>query len=606
MRKALAALLVLSIMASASFAEWSEMLRVVVQDQNGYPVAGEKVTVKYQKNRFLATETVEETKSETTGGTAYMVPGNQTPSNLTLEELGVVEASVPVVDEYFEENVEPSEVKVTITRPDLSDADGLITGYTGPDGVFETLVRDFVPQANETKDYLVTVRGEERRVSYQQNVIGGRHVEFFRTKDSLIKLPILVVDFKDEPLAGALVDAPCWPGKNITTGAGGMVTIYPKTRSCKLTVTYGVFRTERSVAVKAEQIVLLRIIRDGDGFRVAALDSAEKPVKDETLAVKVAGQELEFSDDGVAQLPQGIAYGSLVNTFVSHQNYSISKWVYMQNGTVRFSMPTNEQVTIQIENYNNSLTVIVVDENGAPLENALVMLRDRSERTGPDGIVEFGEIYAASVNVSVFAVGLNKSKKAEFAGGSATVTFEFKRNPLEVTLKAINHTYEKGCKVLLTGRVYDPRVKKASDNAVSLSYFFEGGVEVSKKLLVGADGVTLQAAIPCPAELPATLVYRFEASNAFANYTSPQMRYVVPEQPPITSISDAFDETVDIVEQFTGSEATALLLVTVVLLVFIIVISIAALTALIHRRKLRKIVTGKEGEEGPRPPKLEI
>jgi len=618
MSKGVLVLFVLALLATTAFAEWSEILRVVVNDLNGYPVANEMVTVKYQKNLFLRTETVDEISTvlrtyERPGTSAYVtgvvidpVTGIATVT-YDIEDPSTVSgtAVVPVVDDYFEENLEISDISVTITRPDLSDADGEITGYTGPDGTFETLVRNFVPKANETRDYLVKVGGEERRVKYQQNIIGGRHVEFFKTSDSLNKLEVTVLDFKDEPLPEAVLFASCWTGNNVTVGASGMVTIYLKGTSCKLTVTYGVYETKESVRVEAEKIVLLRIVKDGLVFNITALDSRERAVSGESITVQMAGRELEFSEGGTAQMPEGIVYGALVETVVSYEGYSLSKWLYLYNGTARMAIPTNEMRTIKVENYNNTLTVIVVDENGAPFDNAHVVLPDRSAITPPNGAAEFDEIYSADVNVTVVVMGLNKSQIVEFVGGEATATFEFRRNPLRVTLQAINHTYDQGCKVLLAGRVDDPRVGRAADNTVQLTYNFEGETESSKKLLVDADGVTVQTAIPCPEELPATLIYSFEASNQYANATSEVMSYVVPAPPPITSLNDVFDESVDIVEQFTGSESSALIIVTLVLLVFIVGVSVVALTALVHRRKLKKIM-GKEDREGKPPKGLEI
>src|SRR4030042_2440048 len=101
MKRDLAALFVLTFLVSLTYAEWTETLKVMVLDQNSYPVANVPVTIKYQKNTFLSIEVVPEIETKAVGsGTSsidcsVLPEGEKCPS---LEEYGVNEAVVPVVD----------------------------------------------------------------------------------------------------------------------------------------------------------------------------------------------------------------------------------------------------------------------------------------------------------------------------------------------------------------------------------------------------------------------------------------------------------------------------------------------------------------------------
>ena len=570
MKKLLAVLLMLCLATSTVSGAWSEILQVVVKDQNDYPVANIPVTVEYQKNTFLAPVEVEELDPDA-----------------------------------FGENVDPSKVSIKIERFDLSKIDGKITGVTNAEGIFETEVRNFVPALNATDQYIVTVLGEERRVVYNDNIINGKHVEFFRHSGSLSKLPIRVRDHAGQPLEGALVKALCWAGNNITTDEEGMAVIYPEQGKCTITASYGIFKTEATVEVEPEEIVQLKVVKEGQAFRMEVLDEKGSPIDPINFTLRVNGEELALSKKATVSVPSGIAYGSnagvSVRTSTGRSQY---KNMQMNNRTERFVMPTNPMLEMQILNYNSSLTIITVDENGAPLENVLIYMPDgETIVSGADGIIEIEEVYNESLDLTAFFAGVNRTVSVNMSEGDTLVTLEFKRNPLEVVVESINHTYDQGCSVLIIGRVYEPRLVDPSRATVAIHYYFENEAVEFRQVGVEHDGLTNDIRIACPAVLPATLTYWFEASSPYGEFTSQEMRYAVPEKPPITSAGEAFSEAVEAVEQVTGSETTALLIVTLVLLAFIIVVSVAAMTALMHRKKLKKMVGGK-GEDERKPPPL--
>ncbi|MDO8339606.1 MAG: hypothetical protein Q7T16_03020 [Candidatus Burarchaeum sp.] len=605
MKRFFATLLVLSILASVAYAEWNEIIKVVAYDQNNYPVANVPVTIKYQRNNFLGLETVPEIETVGTGGTGYidcsvLPEGEDCPS---LADYGVGEALIPVLTETSLENVEPSEVTVQITRFDLSDADGEITGKTGAEGTFEAEIRDFVPEANATKEYLVTVGTEQRRVSHNQNLIDGRHVEFFRTNDAQSLVPLQVVDFEGTPLAQVEVDVPCWAGKEILTNAEGKATVYPRPGSCKMTAFYGIFNVTNTVNVAAEKIVLLTINKDGNNFTLSAKTAPGKAINDSSLVVRLNDVELDFSDAGVAPVPDEIKYGKLATAFIKWQNKSILQGLYMLNGTARVVMAMNGLVTLKIPDYNNTLEVVVVDENGLPIGDALVMLKSgESGQTGPDGSISFAEIYEPGANVSVVVNGVNKSIFVQFQGRTpASATIEFRRNPLEIVLLSVNHSYAKGCNMILKVAAIDPRMKNAADISASLYYGFDTATLTEKKLGVTGNGSVKEISIPCPLKLPATFVYELRASDKYDNFTSRRMSYVVPSAPALASVGQVFDKAVAVTAEVTGSESLALLIVTIVLLVFIVIISVSALTVIMNRGKLKRITKGGKEEEPELP-----
>jgi len=635
-KEILAVALMLCLMGSAT-AEWAERLRVVVTDLNGYPVANTPVTVEYQKNKFLGLETVKESNPPTeyecvstgavtissitidpvTGqaqvtystpttqcnyGESYMEPGNQTPSNLTLGELGTGSAAEgAAAEEGFGENVATAEIPVTITRFDLSHVDGKITGMTNQYGIFDASVADQVPAANATLEYIVKVGSESRRVKQGDNFINGAHVENFMTKDSLSLLPVQVVDAYGRSLENAFVDMSCSNTKNGTTNRNGMIYIYTLS-SCPIKANYSGYKASATPKVVPEVVFVLNFTRSHGIASMRVFDGTNKPANGTKVGIVINGQNVTIGSNGTVALPENLTYGSFANIAVKSGNYSLAKGIFLI-GSARFSLPTNPLTVIVMPNYNNSLAVTVVDENGAPFENALVAIPGKSAKTPPDGTVRFEEIRNKTVLVQAFVMGVNKSKNVMFSSeGETAVVMEFRRNPLEADVYLISHSFERGCKVSVQARTSDPRLQRQADIALTLSYGFVGGKKESRQLLVSANGTTSAVAFSCPPQLPATLRYGLTASDQFGNYTSPTLTYIVPEAPPITSVDQAVNKAVDQLTIFTGSETNALVVVTVIMVAFIIALSIAALSVLVNRKRAKEIMSGKKGDEPPLPP----
>ncbi|MFA6035775.1 MAG: hypothetical protein WC759_02350 [Candidatus Micrarchaeia archaeon] len=623
-------------MGSAT-AEWAEKLRVVVTDQNGYPVANVPVTVQYQKNRFLSTEVAKvdnpptEYECVSTGsvtvasinvdangqatityntpsttcnyGETYFEAGNQTPTNLTgSSQLGTGSAEEGTsTDVTIEENVPVANVPVTITRFDLSNVDGKLTGSTNQYGIFDTSVIDQVPAANATNEYIVIAGSESRRVRQGDNFINGMHVENFKTTDSLSLLPVQVTDAYGKPVQGAFVEMSCSNTKNGTTDANGMIYIYTKS-DCTVKASYKGFSGSIAPKLVPEVVVVLWFNRTQGVTKITVKDDRNKVLNGSVVNITLAGQALQVSANGTAGLPAGLAYGDFAAAVVKSQNYSIAKGIFLF-GTARFSLPTNKVRLLAIGNYNNSLSITIVDENGAPFANALVAIPGRSAQTQPDGSARFEEIRNKTVRVQAFVMGVNKSINVTFGSSpDMSIVMEFRRNPLEANVRTINHTFDRGCKISIVAVATDPRLERQADIALTLAYGFVSDKKESRQLLVSANGTTSLVSIPCAQQLPATFRYQLTAVDKFGNYTSPALTYIVPEAPPVQSVDQAVGKAVDQLTILTGSETNALVVVTVIMVGFIIALSIAALTVLVNRKKAKEMMAGKKGDDPQMPP----
>jgi hypothetical protein len=259
--KILLCLATLLLLSTAAYADWAETINVRAITSASYPIANQTVYINYQRQVSIndkdsvaivkgtgvtgancaasrvtitnvkidpvtgvATYETKETKGSCTIGQGYIVPGNDTPTGLSSNSLGITG---------------PWTVVKSDKTIDLRRLDGVIVGVTNASGEFEIGLIDYV-SFGEVREYLVSVGKESRRVNVGENWVGTKHVETFVLNTTVRRIIAKTLDGDGAVLPNATVTGTCPLPFTGTSDEQGIFALYVRDgQTCQLTGKYG-------------------------------------------------------------------------------------------------------------------------------------------------------------------------------------------------------------------------------------------------------------------------------------------------------------------------------------------------------------------------------
>ncbi|MEM4390103.1 MAG: hypothetical protein QXG98_05585 [Candidatus Micrarchaeia archaeon] len=205
--------------------------------------------------------------------------------------------------------------------------------------------------------------------------------------------------------------------------------------------------------------------------------------------------------------------------------------------------------------FNNTLDVLVLDVEGAPIKGARLELSyhntSQSALSDEAGSARFSGITSDNVTLTASYRGVTASKSILLSATRSAVNLTLDRNPLRANVTSIKPVTNSVClQLLVTAEAFDPR-SNASELNVSFHYLVDNNLFTQN--LSHAGNNTFNGSINCSAlSLPANITYYVVAASPWdTGQSAPGTLLVAAStQPPVyiedVSTSGPIEEVVEI------------------------------------------------------------
>jgi gliding motility-associated-like protein len=374
-------------------------ITITVVDENGDPIAGATVTINGED--YVTDENGQVTIELPDGEYDYTVTANgyeDFTGTITVDDENVDETITMITETHtititvLDENGDPiAGAIVTINGETYTtDENGQVT-VTLPDGTYNyTVVADGYHNNGGT----ITVNGED--VEETVNMVPETEPTYTIT--------ITVVDENGDPIEGATVTI---NGVTYTTDENGQVTVTLPDGTYNYTVVAdGYHNNGGTITVDGEDVdETITMITETHTITITVLDENGDPI--EGAIVTIDGEEYVTDENGqvTIELPDG------------EYDYTVTANGYEDfTGTITVD-GENVDETITMITETHTITITVVDENGDPIEGAIVTIDGEDYTTDENGQVTV-TLPDGTYNYTVVAEGYHNN------GGTITVDGE--------------------------------------------------------------------------------------------------------------------------------------------------------------------------------------